>query len=135
MSRRPSRWRRRRIALTASRSLSPTRRERSRGPSPGSYQSSLDAGTCVLSIDWFIIALLLCEHGEEGSARVGEDGACLGHLVCIAKVDDLAGSHPHPPQLTEQCIVVVVDRGGHLLPGRTQLLAALVDVRAPRVGQ
>src|SRR5262249_13509618 len=135
MARRPSRWRCRRIALTASRSLSPARRERSRGPSPGSYRCSLDVGTSVLSIDLFIIALLPRKHGVEGSARVGEDGTCLGDLVCIAKVADLAGSHPHPAHLTEQRTEVVVDRGGHLLPGRTQLLAALVDVGAPRVGQ
>src|SRR5262249_16717967 len=111
MSRRPSRWRCRRTALTASRSLSPTRRERSRGPSPGSYRCSLGAGTFVLSIDLFIIALLLCEPGVEGSARVGEDGACLGDLGWIAEVADLAGSHSDPAYLTEQRAEVVVDRG------------------------
>src|SRR5262249_35076927 len=134
MSRRPSRWCCRRIALTASRSLSPTRRERSRGPSPGWYRCSLGAGTCVLSIDLFIIALLLCEHGVESSARLSKDGACLGDLVCIAEAADLAGGHSDPAHLTEQRTEVVVDPGGHLLPGHTQLLTALVDVRAPGVG-
>src|SRR5215468_8539840 len=81
------------------------------------------------------IALVLREQRVEGSARLGEDAASLGDLVCAAEAADLAGGHPHSPHFAEQRADVVVDGAGHLLPWCTEVGAALVDVGPPGVGE
>src|SRR5262249_10621986 len=82
-----------------------------------------------------LIALVRSEQGIEGPARVGEDRARLGDLLGAADVADLAGGHPQPAHLLKQRRDRVVDRPAHLLPGRTQLGAARLDLGAPRVRQ
>src|SRR5262245_16950522 len=86
---------------------------------------------CFLSL----IVLVLRQEAEQRATRVGEDGARLRGLARVAEVGDLSGGHTDAAQLAEQGRDVVVDGAGDLLPGRTELAAPLLDVRASLVGQ